>query len=109
MKDRKHNDQKKKDKQGSTKHTHKTTDRVTRTPLKPGGERRCSGRVLGKITCKRHLQKSIVNTGNLCIPFFCVITAADLLFYYSIWIHTFFRYIGIQYVRIPIGKFHSMS
>ena len=34
-----------KDKQRSTKHTHKTKDRVTRTSLKPGGERRCSGRV----------------------------------------------------------------
>jgi hypothetical protein len=27
-----------KDKQGSTKHKHKTKDRVTRTPLKTGGE-----------------------------------------------------------------------
>jgi hypothetical protein len=34
-----------KDKQGSTKHTHKTKDRVTRTPLKTGGELKCSGRV----------------------------------------------------------------
>jgi hypothetical protein len=34
-----------KDKQRSTKHTHKTKDRVTRTPLKSGGELRCSGRV----------------------------------------------------------------
>ena len=34
-----------KDKQRSTKHTHKTKDRVTRTPLKPGDERRCYGRV----------------------------------------------------------------
>ena len=34
-----------KDKQRSTKHTYKTKDRVTRTPLKTGGERRCSGRV----------------------------------------------------------------
>ena len=31
-----------KDKQRSTKHTHKTKDRVTRSPLKTGGERRCS-------------------------------------------------------------------
>ena len=30
----------KKDKQRSTKHTHKTKDRVTRTPLKTGGETR---------------------------------------------------------------------
>jgi hypothetical protein len=34
-----------KDKQRSTKHTHKTKARVTRTPLKSGGELRCSGRV----------------------------------------------------------------
>ena len=30
-------------KQRSTKHTHKTTDRVTRTPLNTGGELRYSG------------------------------------------------------------------
>jgi len=34
-----------KDKQLSTKHTYKTKDRVTRTPLKTGDELRCSGRV----------------------------------------------------------------
>ena len=34
-----------KDKQRSTKHTHKTQDRVTRTPLKTGYELGCSGRV----------------------------------------------------------------
>jgi hypothetical protein len=34
-----------KDKQRSTKHTHKTKDRATRTPLKTRGELRCSGRV----------------------------------------------------------------
>ena len=34
-----------KDKQRSTKHTHKTKDRVTRTLLKTGGELRCFGRV----------------------------------------------------------------
>jgi hypothetical protein len=33
------------DKQPSTKHTYKAKDRVTRTPLKTGGELRCSGRV----------------------------------------------------------------
>ena len=36
------------DKQRSTKHTHKTKDRVTRTPLKTGGEPMCSGRGWGK-------------------------------------------------------------
>ena len=39
-KNRQHNGQKKKDKQRFTKHTHKTKDRVTRTPLKTGGELR---------------------------------------------------------------------
>ena len=34
-----------KDQQRSTKHTYKTKDRVTRTPLKTGGELMCSGRV----------------------------------------------------------------
>ena len=34
-----------KDKQRSTKHTYKTKDRVTRTPLKTGGELRSSGRL----------------------------------------------------------------
>jgi hypothetical protein len=40
---RQHNDQKKNDKRRSTKHTHKTKDRVTWTPLKTGGELMCSG------------------------------------------------------------------
>jgi hypothetical protein len=34
-----------KDKQRSTKHPYKTKDRVTWTPLKTGGELRCSGKV----------------------------------------------------------------
>ena len=45
VQNRQHNGQKKKDKQRSTKHTHKTKDRVTRTQLKTGGELSCSGRV----------------------------------------------------------------
>jgi hypothetical protein len=36
---------KKKDKQRTTKHTHKTKDRVTRTPLKTGDELRYYGKV----------------------------------------------------------------
>ena len=47
-KNRQHNGKKKKaqkDKQRSTKHAHKTKDRVTRTPLKIGSKLRCSGRV----------------------------------------------------------------
>jgi hypothetical protein len=44
-KNRQHNGQKKKYKERSTKHTHKIKDRVTRTPLKAGGELRCPIRV----------------------------------------------------------------
>ena len=44
-KNRQHNGQKKKYKQRSTKHTHKTNVRITRTPLKTGCEFGCSGRV----------------------------------------------------------------
>ena len=47
-KTRQHNGKKKKvqrDKQRSTKHTYKAKDRLTRTPLKTGGELRCSGRL----------------------------------------------------------------
>jgi hypothetical protein len=40
--DRQHNDQKKKDKQRSTKHTHKTKERATQTSLKTGDELRWS-------------------------------------------------------------------
>ena len=44
-KDRQYNGQKKRDEQRSTKHTHKTKDRVTRTPSKTESELRCSARV----------------------------------------------------------------
>jgi hypothetical protein len=44
-KNRQNNGQKKKYKHWSTKHTHKTKDWVTQTPLKTGGELRCPGRV----------------------------------------------------------------
>jgi hypothetical protein len=39
-----------KDKQRSTKHTHKTKDRVTRTPLKTGDELRCSWSVSSSVS-----------------------------------------------------------
>ena len=42
---RQNNGQKKKDKQQSTKHTHKTKDRVTRTLQTTGDELKCCGRV----------------------------------------------------------------
>jgi hypothetical protein len=56
-KDRQHNSQKKKDKQRPTKHTHKAKDRVTRIPLKTGGDLRCSGRI----------KKSCSTSGTHCV------------------------------------------
>ena len=47
-KDRQHNSQKKNDDLQNI--THKTKDRVTCTPLKTGGEIRCSGRVISSCT-----------------------------------------------------------
>jgi hypothetical protein len=43
-----------KDKQRSTKHTYKTKDRVTRIPLKTGGELRLSGRMSSSCTFVTH-------------------------------------------------------
>ena len=48
-----------KDKQRSTKHTYKTKDRVTRTPLKTGDELRCPGMVGSSCST------SITRRGNL--------------------------------------------
>ena len=46
------NEKEQKDKQLSTKHTDKTKDRVTRTPLKTGGELRCSERASNSCSTK---------------------------------------------------------
>ena len=48
-----------KDKQRSRKHTHKTKDRVTRTPLKTEGELRCSGRVSS--SCSTRVSNSLAS------------------------------------------------
>ena len=58
-KNRQHNGQMKKDKQRSTRHTHKTKDRVTQTPLKTMGELGCSGRV-GSVTRRVNLVTNAV-------------------------------------------------
>ena len=49
-----------KDKQRSTKHTHKTKDRVKRTPLKSGGELRCAGRVTSSFSTSGICRVNIV-------------------------------------------------
>ena len=49
-----------KDKQRSTKHTHKTKDLVTRAPLKTGGELGCSGRVTSSCSTSDTLRVNLV-------------------------------------------------
>ena len=49
-----------KDKQRSTKHTYKTTDRVTRTPLKTGGEIRCSRMVSSSSSTSDTLRVNLI-------------------------------------------------
>jgi hypothetical protein len=53
------------------KHTHKTKDRVTRTPLKTGGELRCPGRATrtplktgGELRCSGRATRTPLNTGG---------------------------------------------
>ena len=59
-----------KDKQRSTKHTYKTKDRVTRTPLKTGGEFRCSGRVSSSCSTSDTHRVNLVY-GPVCHPQKC--------------------------------------
>jgi hypothetical protein len=54
-----------KDKQRSTKHTYKSKDRVTRTPLKTGGEIRCSGRVNSSCSTSGNRRVNVVT--NPCV------------------------------------------
>ena len=55
-----------KDKQRSTKHTYKTKDRVTRTPIKNRGELRWSGRV----------SSSCSTNGTRCV---CLVTIINIV------------------------------
>jgi isoaspartyl peptidase/L-asparaginase-like protein (Ntn-hydrolase superfamily) len=49
------------EKQRSTKHTHKTKHRITRTPLKTRGELRCSGRLSSSCSTSGKLWKTPIN------------------------------------------------
>jgi hypothetical protein len=51
-----------KDKQRSTKHIHKTKDRVTRTPLKTGDELRCSEKVSSSCSTSDTHRVNLVTT-----------------------------------------------
>ena len=57
-----------KNKQRSTKHTHKTKDRVTRTPQNTGGELRCTRRVSSSCSTSGTRRVNLVT--NLVIIFF---------------------------------------
>jgi hypothetical protein len=59
----------KRKKQRSTKHTHKTKDRVTRSPLKTGGELRCSGRMSGSSSTDIRLWKYTKVIGKIVMGF----------------------------------------
>ena len=67
-----------KDKQLSTKHTHKTKDRVTRTPLKTGGELMYSGRV--HILCSLETCFMAVMLYSMIYRYIRIFIAAQLLF-----------------------------
>jgi hypothetical protein len=57
-----------KDKQRSTKHTYKTKDRVTRTPLKTGGELRSNSTNIRKrraTTSQLKIYSTTYGVGNL--------------------------------------------
>ena len=66
-----------KDKQRSTKHTYKTKDRVTRTPLKTGGELRCSGRLSSSLPFFIEVAVPSRDSGRSCIY---VLVASILMF-----------------------------
>jgi hypothetical protein len=63
-----------KDKRRSTKHTYDTKDRVTRTPLKPGGELRCSGRARQNAVNKHRCQIKRTVLCNKLILCYCIIS-----------------------------------
>ena len=65
-------------KQRSTKHTHKTKDGETRTPFKTGGELMCSGRVSSSCSTSDNRRVNLVTNGECrvwnrnCLPFCCL-------------------------------------
>ena len=61
-----------KDKQRSTKHTYKTKDQVTRTPLKTGRELSCSGR--GSSSCSTSGTRRVNLVTNLVIDNISAVT-----------------------------------
>ena len=62
------NEKVQKNKQQSTKHTYKAKDRVTRTRLKTGAERRCSGRVSSSCSTSDIHRVNITYVINVTLP-----------------------------------------
>ena len=90
-----------KDKQRSTTDTHKTKDRITRTPLKAEGELRCSGMVgssfstIGKcMWCSWQFNHHIVTLNKDSIR---VLNSRDLIEYTQSRSHSSFYSINIFY------------
>ena len=65
-KNKQHNGQKKKYKGRFTKHTHRTKDRVTQTPLKTRGELMCSGRVRSSCSTSDTRRVNLVTNPVIC-------------------------------------------
>jgi hypothetical protein len=84
-KNRQHKGKKKKvqrDKQRSTKHTYKAKDRLTRTPLKTGGELRCSGRAAVPVLLLAHVN-TIFNSNSKTNTESSYIVVCSLLIFMS--------------------------
>ena len=81
-----------KDKQRSTKHTYKTRDRVIRTPLKTGGELRCSGRVSSSYSTSYTRRVNQVNEAGVArFLVFCVVFCTSLFLLLLLYCLSFFN------------------
>jgi hypothetical protein len=79
-----------KDKQRSTKHTHTTKDRVTWTPLKTGGEFRCSGRLTSSCSTSGTRRVNLVTNPGIALWYSLTFSYRRLTFFPNcIWTPTF--------------------
>ena len=76
-----------KDKQRSTKHTHKTKDRVTRTPLKTGVELKCSERVSSSCSPSGTRRVNLVNCSYLILSSLLKTYISNLVLTARFWIN----------------------
>ena len=109
-----------KDKQRSTKHTHKTKDRVTRTPIETRCELRCSGRV--SISCSTSGTRRVTNDpvsvkprckSIECCCFYVIITCEQFVVFYVIATRELFLlfsvnkyselFAAVQILSLPVG------